>query len=375
MLSILKKTSYKEDDTLVNILRLIRSDNIGPKTFHNLVKYYGNPNAALEHLPEFIKRSRGKIKICTQSTALEEIEKLMKLDANLITYQDAKYSRLLGSIDNCPPILSYKGNIELMQSKVVSIVGSRNCSISGKQMAAKIANELSKYDVAICSGLARGIDTVAHESSMPNTISVIAGGIDNIYPPENHRLYADIAQNGLLLAELPIGSVPLARHFPQRNRIISGLSHAVVIIEAGLSSGSLITAKFALEQNREVFACPGFPLDPRCKGSNKLIKDGAQLLESSEEILEYLNTNASYAAEEEGSNVKFVPIFRAVDESLLNDKNRQAVLNLLSATPVSLEEIAQHLDLPFPIILTILLEYELQGKICSIGKNKYSLNF
>ncbi|MDX1923901.1 MAG: DNA-processing protein DprA [Rickettsiaceae bacterium] len=374
MLNILRKGSTQPDSKIIAILRLIRSENIGPKTFHNLVKYYGSPEVALENLPEFIKRSNSKIKIASKESALQEIEALDKIGAGLIAYTGSEYSYLLRTIDNFPPILSYKGDLSLMQKQCAAIVGARNCSISGKQIATKIAQELSYAGVVIVSGLARGIDTAAHIASKPNTISVIAGGIDNIYPPENHKLYQEISENGLLMAELPVGSVPMARHFPQRNRIISALSLATIVIEASLNSGSLITAQFALEQNREVFACPGFPLDPRCKGSNKLIKEGAQLLESSEDILSFINSESSIL-KDEISYIKTAPVYRHVDESLLNEQNRAIILSLLSAHPVTIEDIAEQSSLPYSIILTILLEYEIQERVASIGKNRFVLNF
>jgi DNA processing protein len=377
MLSILKKIdSVSLDKETISILRLIRSENIGIRTFHNLIKYYGAASKAIENLPEFIKRSgQSKISLFSSDMAEREIAEMEKEGAKYITYLDESFSKNLKNIHDCPPILSYKGNINLMNNKSVAIVGARNCSLSGKHFAGKIAKELSEQKITITSGLARGIDTEAHINSKPNTIAVIAGGIDNIYPPENHKLYKEIAENGLILAELPIKSVPLARHFPQRNRIISGLSNIVVIIEASLSSGSLITANFAIEQNREIFACPGFPLDPRCRGSNKLIKDGANLLESAEEIIAFLKDTNLSELNDVRKKIETPPIHAVIDESQLNSDNRNLVFNCLSATPSSIEDIAQETNLPIPIVITILLELELQGKIVYHAGYKYSLDY
>lgn len=368
------QSSISYSNELISILRLIRSENIGPKTFYNLIGYYGSPLKALENLPEFIRRSNSKIKIFSHLDALKEIDNMEKEGAKFVSYLDKEYSPLLSKIDNAPPILSYKGNLNLFARDAVAIVGARNCSLAGKQIAAKIARELSQNDIIVASGLARGIDTEAHQASKPNTIAVIAGGIDNIYPPENHRLYKEISEKGLLIAELPVGSVPLAKHFPQRNRIISGLASCTVVIEAGINSGSLITANFALEQNREIFACPGFPLDPRCKGSNKLIKDGANLLESSEEIVALVKSNKSKLMDESKKEINIKPLFDKVEENFLNYSNRTKVFESLSATGCSIDEIASQIELPLPIIITILLEFELQGKITCQG-DRYFVNF
>ncbi|MBP7190449.1 MAG: DNA-protecting protein DprA [Rickettsiaceae bacterium] len=218
------------------------------------------------------------------------------------------------------------------------------------------------------------MDTAAHSSSVENTIAVIAGGIDHIYPPENAKLFAQIGEEGLILAELPVGSVPLGQHFPQRNRIISGLSLAVVVIEASLKSGSLITARLAAEQGREVFAVPGFPLDPRCQGTNKLIKDGAYLVESADDIIENLpnlENLESHLSDKHQDTVDFNVI--KIDYALLSDKNRCLVRESLSAMPVSFEEVVISTQLPIPVIYTILLEFELAGRVARHPGSKFSL--
>ncbi len=370
-----KPTSYT--DKVIDILRLIRSENIGIKTFYNILKYYGSAKVALENIPEFMTRiGKSKYKIFSLSDAEKEIELMDKDNAKFLTYNDQAYSKLLNQTEDAPPIISYKGDINLLSKTSVAIVGARNCSIAGKDFAGKVAKNLSASGVTIVSGLARGIDAAAHEYSIPNTIAVIAGGIDHIYPPENHRLFKKIIEAGLLIAELPIGSVPLARHFPQRNRIISGLSLATIIIEAGLNSGSLITARFALEQNREIFVAPGFPLDPRCKGSNKLIKDGANLLESAEDIIEFLNKESfNLIKEDKSETVASIPLYQKIDHELLTDENRKIIETSLSSYPARVEEVVNHTNLPIQIVTTILLELELAGKIVYHPGNKVALNF
>ena len=374
---IFGKTKTEYDDNTIDILRLIRSENIGTKTFYNIINYYGSAKKAVENIPEFMARcGKSKYRVFSTQEAEKEIEAMDKNGAKFLTYQDEAYSELLKNTYDAPPIISYKGNIKLLKTNCAAIVGARNCSIAGKELASRIARDLSKASITVVSGLARGIDTASHLASEPNTIGVIAGGIDHIYPPENHKLYERMAKEGLIIAELPIGNSPLARHFPQRNRIISGLSQATIVIEASLNSGSLITAKFALEQNREIFAAPGFPLDPRCTGTNKLIKDGATLLESADDIIEFYNKlDESKIREQKADNLKTTPICEIVDENLLSQSNKNLIMECLSSYPASIEDIHTQTKLPIPIIMTILLELELIGKIVYQPGNKIVMNF
>jgi DNA processing protein len=376
-LFIRDKTADYSKET-IDILRLARSENVGPKTFFQLIKFFGSATKALENISEFsVKGGKSKpITVFSQSEAEKELDALKKIGARLITYKDFNYSQLLLQIHDFPPILSYKGNINLLNAeKIIAIVGARNSSINSRSFAAKIAKELVGAGCVTVSGLARGIDTAVHEASDNNTIAVIAGGIDYIYPPENKDLFERISNNALLLAELPIGSKPLAQHFPQRNRIISGLALATVVIEAGLKSGSLITANYALEQNREVFAAPGFPLDPRCMGTNKLIKDGAYLLESSEDIISnivtYEKLKKSLEETENSSNNFALPVGSSNLE--IKDSDRKEVVKLLSSSPVTFESLSNETKLPLSVIYTICLELELAGRITRHVGNKISL--
>lgn len=371
------KPSETYPSETLDILRLIRSENIGIKTFYNLIQFYGTAKTAIEHLPDFMtKIGKNKFTLFSEKDLESELNKMAKIGAKYITYKDEKYPLLLKQIEDAPPILTFKGNIDLASNKCAAIVGSRNCSLAGKQMTSKISKELSYCGIKIVSGLARGIDTEAHLAAEPNTIAVIAGGIGNIYPPENHKLYSRIEEEGLIIAELPVGTAPIAKHFPQRNRIISGLSNAVLIIEASLNSGSLITAKFALEQNREIFACPGFPLDLRHYGTNKLIKDGANLLENSQDVIEFFDkTNWNNFNEERNLSIKSEGIFRQTDEKLINKENKELILNCISSVPCSVMDIINQTQLPIAIIATILLELELTGKIVYQPCNRIVLNF
>ena len=371
-----KTPAYSQET--IDILRLIRSQNVGPKTFANLIKLFGSAGAALENIEEFsVKGGRAKpIKPYSLEYAEKEIERLEKDKSFLLTYKDIKYSNLLMHIHDFPPIISYKGNIEFLNAeKVIAMVGARNSSINSRSFAKKIAKELVAEGFITVSGLARGIDTAVHEASGDQTIAVVAGGIDYIYPPENKKLYEKIASDGLIVAELPIGSKPLSQHFPQRNRIISGLALATIVIEASLKSGSLITANFALEQNRDVFAVPGFPMDPRCMGSNKLIKDGAYLLESSKDItLNVSSANKMKKSFEDLQNCSnnFRTSANAGSFEIKNS-DRNVVVDLLSSFPVTYESIADETNFSLPMIYTICLELELAGRVARHPGNKISL--
>ncbi|RTK92273.1 MAG: DNA-protecting protein DprA [Rickettsiales bacterium] len=370
------KQNYSEET--IDILRLIRSENVGPKTFYHLIKLFGSASKALDNIAEFsIKGGRSKpIKVYTRALAEKEIADIQKNGASIVTYKDFEYSQLLLQIHDFPPVLTYKGNISLLQSEnIVAIVGARNSSINSRHFASNIAKELTEQGYITVSGLARGIDTAVHEANTAKTIAVIAGGIDHIYPPENKKLFEKICESGLLLAELPIGSSPLPQHFPQRNRIIAGLSLATVVIEAGLKSGSLITANFALDYNREVFAVPGFPSDPRCMGSNKLIKDGAYLLESTEDIISNITSfeklKISLEESQNFSNNFKIPTYKENFE--IKDSDRKIILELLSSTPIEFELLAKEAELSLPVTYTICLELELAGKITRHVGNRISL--
>ena len=374
-----KKSPISYSDETIDILRLIRSENVGPRTFASLIKLFGSPKVAIANIGEFsIRGGRSKpIKVATENEVEKELALLEQNGSGLITYKSPEYSKLLLEIPDCPPVISYKGNIKLLNnSKSIAIVGARNASANGRAFAAKIARELIEQNYIVVSGLARGIDTAAHQVNPSKTIAVLAGGIDYIYPPENGNLYNQISHQGLIIAELPIGSKPLSQHFPQRNRLISGLSLGTVIIEASLKSGSLITARTTLEQNREVFAVPGFPLDPRCQGTNKLIKEGAYLVESVNDIISNLpNYEKLIGFVEDSARNKnnFISLTDKSYQDIITDSMRRQILELLSATAINIDVLIKETSLPLPILYTIILELELAGKIVRYPGNKVSL--
>lgn len=371
-----KKLAPTYSQETIDILRLIRSQNVGSRTFISLIKFFGSASRALENIADFsLRGGRSKpITLYTASQAAQEIAELNKQEAYLLTYRDLAYPEFLLEIADFPPVITYKGRVELLKEKMIAIVGARNSSINGQIFAKNLAKELTQQSYVTVSGLARGIDTAVHMANINQTVAVLAGGVDFIYPPENKKLYQQITENGLILAELPVGSKPLSKHFPQRNRIIAGLSLATLVIEAGIKSGSLITANFALEQGREVFAVPGFPLDPRSMGSNKLIKEGAYLLESAADVIDNLTYNKKVKKSFEDrenycNNFKSMP----GHEVKITNRDRKNLVNALSAMPIGFEEIIEATGFSLPIIYTICLELELAGRIIRHPGNKISL--
>ncbi len=350
----------------INWLRLARTELIGPKTFSEILQKYDNITQALEALPELVSKKHPKksLKIPSVQDIHQELEQHHKLKADLIAFVEPEYPEILRHIADPPPIISVLGKRHLLQKPILAIVGARNASLNGKIFAEKIAKELGDYGYQIVSGLARGIDTSAHIGSLSSgTIAVLAGGIDHIYPYENKDLYYKVAEQGLIIAESPFGTIPQASFFPRRNRIISGLSLGVIVIEAAKQSGSLVTARFALEQGREVFAVPGSPMDPRSYGTNKLIREGATLIQNSDDVLSVVE-----------NIFKIQPPFQDRQKSkhsqetpLLNGKNddriEEILLNLLSSSPIGVDEIIRECHFSTSEIMLALLELELVGRI------------
>jgi len=362
------------NDNLADLLRLIRSENIGPVTFFQLIKRFGTAQAALAAIPELAQRGgKRQINICSTDIVEKEINNTHKLGAKFVVYGQKEYPELLQHIHDAPPILSALGNLHLLHSKpIIGVVGARNASASGCAFARKLAYELGEQGYIIASGLARGTDAHAHNGALNNgTIASIAGGIDNIYPPENAKLRAQIIEMGAIISENPFGSTPLARHFPARNRIISGVSRGVLVVEASPKSGSLITADFALDQGREVFAVPGSPLDPRAQGCNKLIKQGAVLVQSTQDIIDSLSTEFSLS-EPASSSFYAAPAQVSEDDII---KAHKIIDEKLGASPVSIDELQQQTDLPISLIMSSLLEKEIAGSVQRHPGNKISKNY
>ena len=350
----------------IDWLRLARTELIGPKTFFETLKKYYNPTQALEALPDLLSKKYPKknLKIPSIQDIQQELEQHDKLKADLIAFVEPEYPEILRHIADPPPVISVLGNRHLLQKHALAIVGARNASLNGKKFAEKLARELGDYGYQIISGLARGIDTSVHVGSLSSgTIAVLAGGIDHIYPYENTDLYYKIAEQGLIIAESPFGTIPQASFFPRRNRIISGLSLGVIIIEAAKQSGSLVTARFALEQGREVFAVPGSPMDPRSYGTNKLIREGATLIQNSDDVLSSVESFIKIQPPLQGQ--KENPYSQEI--SLLNNKNDEQthhiLLNLLSSSPIGVDQIIRECHFSMSEVMLALLELELAGRI------------
>ncbi len=346
-------------------LRLTRTENVGPVTFRRLLERCGSAGAALAALPELARKGgrNQPLRVPTRSEAEREMEGLRHLGGTFVFAAEPDYPEALASLDDAPPVLALRGHPSLLRRPAVAVVGARNASIAGRRMAERLAMDLSSAGFLVVSGMARGIDTAAHGGALEaGTVAVLAGGIDVVYPPENGGLYREIAERGLLVAESPLGTEPQARHFPRRNRLISGLSLGVVVVEAALKSGSLITARLALDQGRDVFAVPGSPVDPRAQGCNRLIKDGAVLVETAEDVVAVLRQATLRPLAERERDLFRVPAPVLPGEQEL-ERARALVVESLSPTPVLIDEVVRGCQLSAPVVLTVLLELELAGRL------------
>ncbi len=352
------------DDERLDWLRLIRSENVGPRTFRSLVGHCGSARAALEALPALARRGGAAraIRICPRTDAEREMETAARLDAVFVASCEADYPFRLAAIDDAPPLIAVRGNLAALARPMVAIVGSRNASGAGIKFAERIARELGDAGFVIASGLARGIDAAAHRASLATgTVAVFAGGQDRIYPQEHAGLLDALLAEGVAVSEMPFGWEPRARDFPRRNRIISGLSAGVVIVEAAKRSGSLITARLALEQGREVFAVPGSPIDPRAEGTNGLLKQGATLVTEASDVIAVVEPilgqrTALAAREPDGDGGIAMP---AEPEG----QARARILELLGPAPVGIDDLVRLADSTPAAVRIVLLELELAGRI------------
>jgi DNA processing protein len=345
-------------------LRLARSEGVGPVTFFHLVRFYGAVGKALEALPELARRSGRKapIRIASRAEAERELAANARAGARLLAWLEPEYPVRLAAIEDAPPLVSVRGAAPLLARDTVAIVGARNASANGRAFAEKLARELGDAGFVVASGLARGIDAAAHKGALARgTAAALAGGIDVCYPPENRALFDAIGAQGALVAELPPGTEPLARHFPRRNRIISGVAQAVVVVEAAERSGSLITARLAGEQGREVCAVPGSPLDPRCRGSNNLIREGAALTEGVDDVIRALGGRRMTAPPAALAEPALEPASVPAEGDA--DKARAIVIEQLSPSPTAVDELVRQTDLPPALVASALLELELAGRI------------
>lgn len=356
---------------LVDWLRLIRSQNIGPHTFWGLLSKYGSAAEALQALPELARRGRRQtVKLATENDAASELEKIEKYGAKPIAIGQSGYPPLLAQVESPPPFLTVMGDASIASTRTIGIVGARNASASGRKMADLMAQGLGRHGVTIASGLARGVDTHAHKASLDTgTVAVTAGGINRIYPKENTDLYHQIAELGAVVSEMPFDAEPIARFFPRRNRLISGMSAGVVVIEAAARSGSLITARFALEQGREVFAVPGSPLDQRAQGTNGLLRNGATLVQTPEDVLEGIESQFSDPA---GMMFPFAQATSHPMEVTSAHGNNgpednpqaitEAILELLSPTPIQIDDLARLSGIHIAAVSAAVLELEIGGQ-------------
>ena len=351
-------------DERIDWLRLIRSDNIGPRTFKSLLQNFGSARAALDALPALARRGGATrpIRICPRTDAEREFETAQRLGAKFVGTCEAAYPRRLAAIDDAPPLIAVRGNLAALARPMIAIVGSRNASAAGLKFAERLAREVGEAGFVIASGLARGIDAAAHRASLvAGSIAVLAGGHDRIYPEPHTDLLEAVLHEGAAITEMPFGWEPRAQDFPRRNRIISGLSLGVVIVEAAKRSGSLITARFALEQGREVFAVPGSPIDPRAEGTNGLLKQGAALVTEAADVISVLEPilgqDQSLSAREPDRDEEPIP----GDEP--DHDARARIVALLGPAPVGIDDLVRLSNSTPAMVRTVLLELELAGRI------------
>jgi DNA processing protein len=360
------------DEQRIDWLRLIRSQNVGPRTFRALVNHFGGARAALEALPGLARRGGASApKIFSRAEAEREIEAAKKLDVTIVAAGEPDYPQRLAMIDDAPPLLAIRGHAAVLGRPQVAIVGSRNASAAGVKITQILVRGLSEAGFAIVSGLARGIDAAAHRASLASgTIAVLAGGQDKIYPVQHESLLKDILPAGAALSEMPLGWEPRAHDFPRRNRLISGLALGVVIVEAAKRSGSLITARLAAEQGREVFAVPGSPLDPRAEGTNGLIKQGATPVTEAADIVGMLQPimgRPPPCPSTEGE----LQEPESATEPEANERTR--ILSLLSPVAVSLDDLVRLSNSSPRVVRMVLLELEIAGRIERHGGGLVSL--
>lgn len=381
-----------DDRQRLDWLRLIRSESIGPRTFRTLVNRFGGAAGALDALPEIGRQAGRILKLCTVAEAEREFEALRRRGAHLIALGEAAYPVPLQAIDSAPPLIAIEGDPAVLNRPCVAVVGSRNASAAGLKFTATLARELGEAGFVVVSGLARGIDTAAHQASLENgTIAVLAGGLDEVYPPQNIPLLDRIRERGAALSEMPLGWVPRGRDFPRRNRLVSGLALGTVVVEAARKSGSLITARFANEQGRQVFAVPGSPLDPRAEGGNHLIREGAILCAETAHVVDVLapmlrsdlfGPTPILVREDGGPGSRQETLWDELDlpdvlpapkaeperespplQGTTGDMPRRRLLDLIGTTPMAMDDLVRASGQPVRDVSRILLELELEGVV------------
>jgi len=362
------------DEQRIAWLQLIRSENVGPRAFRDLLNHFGGAAAALEALPELARRGGALLspRVFSRQQAQAEIAALERMGARLVALGEPDFPVALAAADGAPPLIALQGSADILTLPAVAIVGARNASAAGRSFALRLARDLGSRGFCVVSGLARGVDATAHEAALrTGTVACLAGGLDRIYPPENEPLLARILDNGgAAITEMPLGWEPRARDFPRRNRVIAGLARAVVVVEAALRSGSLITARLALEMGREVMAAPGSPLDPRCEGSNRLLRDGATLITSADHVVEALEPilretlpvpPEAFLSEDDDDSAA------ALEH---DDSARARIEELLGPSPASVDDLVRLSGQPVRLVLLVLLELELAGRLERLPGNR-----
>lgn len=365
------KSKNLTNEERINWIRLARTENVGPATFFRIMEIFNNNiNEAIDKTPELSENGglRKSLNICEKSIVENEIENCQKFGAEILTFVDADYPRMVREIYDPAPILTVIGQKKFLNDDAIAIVGPRNASFHACKFAEKIANDLTRREIIVVSGLAKGIDAAAHRGSLENgTVAVIAGGINHIYPAENKILYEKIKKEGILVSEQPFGASPRGSNFIQRNRIISGISYGVVVVEAGVQSGSLATARFALDQGREVFAVPGFPDDPRTHGSNLLIEEGAIFTLGSEKILKEMRRLRGIFGEVGILQEPEISAFQGFEQRFPTDddikKVREEIKKRIGMVPISIEEIITQTQAPARFVNIALVQLELTDAV------------
>ncbi len=363
---------FSEKDR-IDRLRLIRSANVGPVTFHRLIDRFGSAGRALEALPEICRRSGGKPpRLASEADAARELHAHAKAGAELVFHGEAAYPPRLAATEDAPVLLSVLGDTSLLRKRAIAVVGARNASANGQRLAETLAGDLGRAGLLVVSGLALGIGAAAHRGALgTGTLGVLGGGVDVIYPRQNRELYAAMRERGALISEVAPGETPTARHFPRRNRIISGIARGVVVVEASLRSGSLITARLAGEQGRDVFAVPGAPQDPRGRGTNRLLRDGAILTESADDILDAWSGNWSGGWQAPAPAARPAPTIEAKNIPLPPPKparpapadEQREILSALSTAPTSIDDVVRITGAPSETVQMVFTELELGGRI------------
>lgn len=370
------------DRQRLNWLRLIRTDNIGPVTFRDLILFCGSASSAIEMLPDLNIRggSARPIRVMSMDDAERELETIERSGARLVGMGEPDYPPQLKNCEAPPPLVTIKGNAAVFNKPPVAIVGSRNASVIGARFTERLANDLGEAGFAVISGLARGIDAAAHRASLKTgTVAVLAGGLDRPYPPENLPLYRAIPEEGgVLISEMPMGAEPRSRDFPRRNRIIAGLSLGLIVVEAAERSGSLISARMAGDMGRTVFAVPGSPLDPRARGTNLLLKQGATLVTEANDVIEMLRPLAGSSAYQTDMPTQPDLLSPAMEEPesyqpIATEEQRDIVIDALGPVPTDIDTLVRHTGLDTGAIQLILLELDLAGRLHRYARNQVAL--